>query len=105
MTINIDRGANLRVVKVTNPGAQNQEHFDFTLSGQGVAPADESFKLNTSSATGHPPASRNVALDGPDGSGSQYTITETGVSGMGTSPTSTAARPRTRSTSPPARSR
>src|SRR5690606_19029677 len=25
MTINIDRGANLRVVKVTNPGAQNQD--------------------------------------------------------------------------------
>ncbi len=79
MTINIDRGANLRVVKLTNPGEVNQD-FNFTLSGQGVPVADQSFKLNTSAAPGTPPASRNIALDGPDGAGSQYTITETGSS-------------------------
>ena len=79
MTINLSRSANLRVVKVTNPGAVDQD-FGFTVSGQGVAPSDQSFTLNTSSDPGTS-ASRNIALDGPDGAGSQYTITETGVSG------------------------
>ena len=79
MTINITRAANLRVVKMTNPGAVDQD-FGFTVSGQGVAPADQYFNLNTGAGPGTA-ASRNLTLDGPDGGGSQYTITETGVGG------------------------
>ncbi len=80
MTINIDRAANLRIVKVTNPGEVDQD-FPFTVSGQGVPAGDQAFDLNTSSAPATPPASRNIALDGPDGGGSEYTITESAVSG------------------------
>jgi len=78
MTINVDRAANLRIVKVTNPAATDQD-FPFTVSGQGVPVGDQSFDLNTGS--GAPPASRSISLDGPDGNGSQYTITESAVTG------------------------
>lgn len=80
MTINIDRSASLRIVKVTNPGSVDQD-FGFTVSGQGVAPGDQSFTLNTARGPNPPQATRNIELDGPDGGGSQYTITEAGASG------------------------
>ncbi len=80
MTIDIDRAANLRIVKVTNPGDVDQD-FEFQVAGPGVAPDDQAFTLNTATDPATPPASRDILLDGPAGSGSQYTITETGTSG------------------------
>lgn len=80
MTIDIDRAANLRIVKLTNPGDIDQD-FGFQVAGPGVAPDDQAFDLNTSTDPATPPASRDLLLDGPTGSGSQYTITESGTTG------------------------
>ena len=80
MTIDIDRGANLRVVKVTEPGEVDQD-FSFTVAGPGVAPDDQAFDLNTSTDPSTPPASRTLLLDGPQGGGSEYTITEADADG------------------------
>lgn len=80
MTIDINRAANLRIVKVTNPGDIDQ-NFGFSVTGPGVAPADQAFNLNTSTDPATAPASRELLLDGPVGGGSQYTITEAGTTG------------------------
>ena len=75
--VNVNRSASLTVIKSTNPAATNKD-FPFTVSGPGVPQPDESFTLNASDEDPDP-ASRRIELDGPQGGGSAYVITEEAV--------------------------